>query len=99
VAVGTYICTGEKAPAKRAVRDDCHSELACGAKQVDACVFDAQLERRVLNLECRDGVHSVSAAERRGRAVGQAEIFDLALSVIYAISTALTRLARARQPT
>lgn len=94
---GPFVCTDEKtrahdvarehAAAERRVRDDDDAEFARGAQQVDLLVLDVKRDRRVLDLECSDGVDRVGAPERRCRAFGYAEVFHFAVSIRAAVST------------
>ena len=62
--------TREEPAAERRVRDDLDAKLASSLEQRDRVVLDVEREGRVFDLQCRDGVHGVRAAEGGGRDLG-----------------------------
>ena len=73
-ASGTDISACEKATSDGRVGDDLDAELARGLQHRILFVLDVEGERRVLDLDRRDGVHGVCTAESRRRDLRQAEV-------------------------
>lgn len=74
-----FVLPREQPAAERGVRDDRDAQLPRRPQYVDLGVLDVEREWRVLDLEGGDGVHGVRAAQGVGRALGEAEVLDLAL--------------------
>lgn len=67
---------------QRGVGHDGDAELAAGGEEIGARgALDVERPGVILDLHGRDGVHSVPAPEGGGRALGEAYVLDLALSV------------------
>ena len=74
----THVLASEQPASEWRVRDDGDAKFARGAQDVRRGALDVEREERVLDLDGRDGVHGVRAADRRRRALRQAEVAHLA---------------------
>ena len=88
----TYVFSSQQAPAQRSVRDDLDPELAGGFEEGNLLVFDVRGEGRIFNLDDRNRVHSVCAAQGLCADLGKAEVSSLARPA--AKNTSVTQCSR-----
>ena len=74
----TYVFSSQQAPAQRSVRDNLDPELAGGFQECDLLVFDIRGKGRIFDLDDRNRVHSVCAAQGLCADLGKAEVSSLA---------------------